>query len=65
MSEDGSNSAGKFRWKLDPPSLNTWTRYEENIGVESYDLYRKFLVRQEELNMTNWNIFELAGLNFC
>ncbi|KAL5251741.1 hypothetical protein ACHWQZ_G014786 [Mnemiopsis leidyi] len=58
MSGDGSNSAGKYRWKLDPPSLNTWTRYQENVGAESYTRNREYLTRDLQLNMTFWNLFE-------
>ena len=64
MSNDGSNTPGKFRWKLDPPSMNTLTDYEESIGEESYKLNRRYLGREDELDLKNWNIFELAGLIF-
>ena len=64
MSTDGSNGPDKFRWKLDPPSMNTMTKYDPRIGVGSYKMNRRYMIRDGELNLVNWNLFELAGLNF-
>ena len=63
MSSDGSNAGNKYRWKLDPPSMNTLTKFDTSIGVDSYELNRRYLVREGEMNLMNWNLFELAGLD--
>ena len=63
MSSDGSYGENKYRWKLDPPSMNTETKFEERVGAASYDLNRRYLMREEETDMRNWILFELAGLN--
>jgi len=58
MSTDGSNGVDKLRWKLDPISLNTRTKYDPKIGEDSYNLNRKYAVREEEIDMKRWNKFE-------
>ena len=58
MSTDGSDGVGKLRWKLDPISLNTRTEYDPEIGEDSYDLNRRYAVREDEIDMSKWNEFE-------
>lgn len=58
MSPDGSNGEDKTRWKFDPPSLNTETKYDPEIGQDSYDLNRQYRVADEELDLSKWNRFE-------
>ena len=58
MSTDGSDGQDKLRYKFDPPSLNTETKYDPQIGEDSYDLNRKYHVADEELDLSRWNEFE-------